>query len=64
MKEDLGVRENNMNYNMRYSVERDYKAVIKRLEELPHDARVIDIGGGYNPWGKKYVTHYVDLYKK
>ena len=51
-----------MNYNMRYSVERDYSAVIKRLEELPHDARVIDIGGGYNPWGKKYVTHYVDLY--
>tara|TARA_A100001201_G_C4044867_1_gene187851 strand:+ start:198 stop:914 length:717 start_codon:yes stop_codon:yes gene_type:complete len=48
--------------NFRYSVERDYGHVIQHLESLPNTARIIDIGGGYNPWCKRFVTHYVDLY--
>ena len=47
--------------NFRYSVERDYGHVIQHLESLPNTARIIDIGGGYNPWCKRFVTHYVCL---
>jgi len=50
-----------MNSNFRYSKERDYNHVIQFLETLPAGAKVIDIGGGYNPWCKKYATHYVDF---
>ena len=51
-----------MNDNFRYSKERDYGYVIQYLESLPKTAQIIDIGGGYNPWCRRFVTHYVDLY--
>ena len=55
-----------MNYNMRYTAERDRETALNYLRELKKNkpnARIIDIGGNHSTWAGNYATHYVDLFK-
>ena len=55
-----------MNYNMKYTSERDRDSALKYLRELKKkkpNARIIDIGGNHSTWAGNYATHYVDLFK-